>query len=545
MSWTATQDIWVVGAIIVISTLIYGMITFYRQRLSVVKIIRRWICLAIAMLGLLILIINPHWQEQHIKESAYISTDPNAPHHYETAHELINNEKSLYDTVQMDPQLVSLQDMGLLNNYHISLQDSLSSIGILSLSKPTVILEKGPWALHGQASNQVTSIRTSIISDRWESSEVKDGAFVINSVAPPAGSYLMQLQLITDTDTSIRQIPLTVVPNEPWSLLAISSYPSFEINALKNYWTDQGNAFSWRSKVSSNTYRTTHINMEDYSLDQLTSGNLQHYNFLLIDLPSYNALTDIEKRAINKSVSNKGLGLILIPTDLGQSADNIELPSIIGYQELEDYADQRNNDIGYYTLQKQWKSLKYNTIELAQYQEYGLGRRMLLALAESHQLLLNDQGQEYNNLWKTILSAAYLQYNFQSKLLTEPWIWSGERSRLTLITTEEVSGDIILNDSMIVRHVTHPYIDNHYKLDIIAAPGYNTISFGDERLRFYAQQASSWPMIRRQLAQRFIDQRSSPSVTTSYTLSKPISRWFGVALLLLGYGLLWLDERLY
>ena len=170
---------------------------------------------------------------------------------------------------------------------------------------------------------------------------------------------------------------------------------------------------------------------------------------------------------------------------------------------------------------------------------------MLLAMTESQQLLLNDDKDTYNEIWKNILSTVYQRFKFQSKLLTESQVWSNEMNTITLLTPNQEIDNIKLNDSIQVKFIKHPILKDHYRLNVIPRSGYNLISFGTESLQFYAQDPIDWPLIRRQEIQEEIDLVDTDQIMTTYSQTNSLSPWYGIVLMLLGFGALWLDERLY
>ena len=205
-----------------------------------------------------------------------------------------------------------------------------SSWGITDLSIPNRIVENEPWQLSGYTS--IGTSRISIknqLSDKSTSSGVEDGQFTLTTSSPFAGHQLYDLIAYDKLGDSISYtIPVKVVTDEPWQLMALTSFPSFELNALKNFWVDEGNGFFWRSSVSTGRYRTSSVNTSVSELNTVNRQALRSFDFLLIDIPTWNQLNAQERKTINGQVSTQGLGLMLIPTDVNQQAVDVNHPSI-------------------------------------------------------------------------------------------------------------------------------------------------------------------------------------------------------------------------
>ena len=179
------------------------------------------------------------------------------------------------------------------------------------------------------------------------------------------------------------------------------------------------------------------------------------------------------------------------------------------------------------------------------YQDYGLGRRLILSHDKTYQHVLADQDDQYDRIWSSILSVAFNSYQSTSKILTEQWVWAGEHTDLYLITDQPIRGDILLNDSVKIEPIPNPHIDHTYQLTLWPEPEYNTLSFNDEQLRFYAHHPTDWPMVRLQQQAKALALTESQEITDKHEYKEPYPPFYGLVLVIIGLGLLWIDERLY
>ena len=170
---------------------------------------------------------------------------------------------------------------------------------------------------------------------------------------------------------------------------------------------------------------------------------------------------------------------------------------------------------------------------------------MILNPDKTYQHVLADQDDEYDRIWSSILSTAYNSYQSTSKILSEQWVWSGERTDLYLITDHHISGEIYLNDTIKLEPIVSPFINHTYHLTLWPKLGYNTLTFHGEQLQFYAHSPNDWPLVRSQELFRAITMMPQSYVTNAYESKEVYEPLIGIFLLFLGLGMLWLEERLY
>ena len=516
----------------------------YKSKSSVAKTLRRLLFLLIALVGIGLLTLRPVQTLETDKQRALVeATHITDEHTYSSIHELLAHRAELYGEIQLDPIHTNLADLEIgAKQFSVKPSVDSSSWGITDLSIPNRIVENEPWQLSGYTS--IGTSRISIknqLSDKSTSSGVEDGQFTLTTSSPFAGHQLYDLIAYDKLGDSISYtIPVEVVTDEPWQLMALTSFPSFELNALKNFWVDEGNGFFWRSSVSTGRYRTSSVNTSVSELNTVNRQVLRSFDFLLIDIPTWNQLNAQERKTINGQVSTQGLGLMLIPTDVNQQAVDVNHPSIINYDE-----NQESSPASQYSFGSGWQNIRSGSGTYGRYQDYGLGRRLILSHDKTYQHVLADQDDQYDRIWSSILSVAFNSYQSTSKILTEQWVWAGEHTDLYLITDQPISGDILLNDSVKIEPIPNPHIDHTYQLTLWPEPEYNTLSFNDEQLRFYAHHATDWPMVRLQQQAKALALTESQEITDKHEYNEPYPPFYGLVLVIIGLGLLWIDERLY
>ena len=225
---------------------------------------------------------------------------------------------------------------------------------------------------------------------------------------------------------------------------------------------------------------------------------------------------------------------------MNQQAIDISHPAIVSYSK-----EQGSSTASHYNFGTGWRSIQSGSASLGRYQDYGLGRRLILSYDQTYQYILADQDDQYDRIWSSLLNVAYNSYLSTSKILADQWIWSGERTELYLITDQPITGDILLNDSIQVLPAENPLIEHTYQLTLWPESGYNTLSYNDVQLRFYAYNAVEWPLVRTRQLIKASAMTETSQATDSYEYHEAYPPVYGLILLVLGLGLLWLDERLY
>ena len=265
---------------------------------------------------------------------------------------------------------------------------------------------------------------------------------------------------------------------------------------------------------------------------------MSKFDFILLDISSWNQLKQAERNKINRKIASSGMGMIILPNEVGQRAMDINHPSILTY----DDGEESNS---YYSLSKGWRRLNANDAEIGRYQDYGLGTRIILSKAQTFSYILSNQSNQYHAIWNTILGTAYNQYQTESKLITEKWVWANEKTDITLLSKTPIDRGIMLNDSVQLGAIKDPVISNTYHLTLWPTEGYNTLSFNGEQLSFFAHRPQVYPLVKLNELQTAQEYMPEAAIENTYSIRKVMSPIYGFMTLLIGLGLLWLDERLY
>lgn len=539
---------------------LYGSYTV-RRKAAGWRFYRRILLLFMGSIGLYFLIKKPQYKlplktvQAHIL-SSYADTTLDKSYVYSDVNTFLNSEESSRtDQVTIHGMGLGSDELMQLSNYKLVFEPAALRSGITALDIP-VVTEGASWILNGTVQYSETKIEAMpqrvvmTINEIEHSGIINDGVFSIESIAPPAGTYLIDIDVLTERDDTIKEkISIEVIHEPKWNMLVLSSYPTFELNYLKNYWTSLGNGFAMRSKISKEKYQTSFVNAPIEQLDELRYSIVKQFDFIVSDVPSWNALSDRERKNILAVVSKEGSGFLLRPQQAGEKATLINHPTWSKPESLIISLEQEEVELNSYPLSSSWRSIKHEGSPLAKFISRGLGHMGIISISDTYQLVLADYNIKYQNLWSEIFSNLFVDFNTKTQILGDQWVWANERRTLQLYHPKEIASAPVFNDSTLLSLVQVPFLENVIEVDVWPEPGYNQLTFGDgPPFSFYAHDKNSW------IAKRQSDLFAKNKMAANSSVGKErieqfelktISSFWWYALFLLGFCGLWLDERLY
>lgn len=135
--------------------------------------------------------------------------------------------------------------------------------------------------------------------------------FTLRFRAQQPGRYLYKLLVRTDAGSSVvGNLPATVEERQPIDVIILQSYPSFELQFLKQYLGTMHRVFV-RSQLSKGRFRTEYLNGAEGDVN-LTKAVMERAELVITDAETINSLSPEESRVLLQGVRN-GLGLILLP----------------------------------------------------------------------------------------------------------------------------------------------------------------------------------------------------------------------------------------
>jgi len=520
--------------------------------------IRRTLFLLLALTGLALIIIRPQYSVDVKAEVVHINTSNNSIDSIASAFKFDDVHTFLRSDISDRTAEVHIHGIGLdrealdlLEDKKIVLHQSELISGITHLSIPQ-ITEREQWILSGTFQGaDVDRIYLVGADASIHEATIANDKFTISSIAPVAGDYLLEVHTILSTKDTLKELlPIEVAHEPKWQMLVLAAYPSFEINYLKNYWTALGNGFALRSKISKEKFNNSFVNSKRQNLDVLTRRVIETFDFIITDGPSWNQLSTSEQSNIKRAVSNDGLALIIRPSTTEVVTNNLQIPRRDQPTEIKWKTSADDVALNHFNIQSSWRATRQQDHVIARYQANGLGHIAVLGIDNTYKLILADQELYYQNLWSGIFSDLYRDFSPTAKLLHHQWIWEGEKTTMSILSNEDVDTPPLLNDSISLPYLRVPYLNGVTDVSLWPIPGYNriTLEVGGVELKFYAHQKASWNAVKQvQLGpiNKQAAKASSTMPTPIFREGKPISMFWWYALCLLGFGMLWLDERLF
>ncbi|MFT6809230.1 MAG: hypothetical protein ACJA01_002462, partial [Saprospiraceae bacterium] len=378
---------------------------------------RRIVFLAIGLVGLGLLLAKPlnvieiNSANVQINTSNYnrdttLNIESGIIHSFDNVHEFLNsNVASRTLDVHIKGLGLSREDLDLIKEYRLHYQPAVLHSGISSIHVP-IITESKNWTLDGVIQGDNVSAIYLKNPDQTESwASVSGSTFSVSATGTVAGSYLIPvITLLSSGDTLQDVLPIDVEKETNWQLLVLASFPSFEINYLKNYWTALGNGFALRTKISKNKFNSTFINTRKINLDILSRKTLLEFDFIIADSKTWNDLSTREQSNIKRAVYDKGLTLIIKPVIDSKTTSNLSLPSWRDAKDIQWETSLEEVTLSQYNLQSNWRSVSQQGHVLAKYMSSGLGHIALLGIDDTYKLILSNCEADYQNLWADIFS---------------------------------------------------------------------------------------------------------------------------------------------
>lgn len=555
MSWGLLHKETLIIVAILIALWIIGSIFIYKKAKSSFTI-RRVFFLAIGLLGITLIVIEPSHQvnidteEVHIWTSEIIEFTESA-NNFNSVHDFLQSDLiNKTSSVHIHGPGLTREEIELIDGYRIHFHETDIISGINRVNIPA-ITEREPWILSGNVQGEdIESISLNTPNNEVHAGTILDGSFTIPSTAPVAGSYLYDITTVLSSgDTISERLPIVVNHEPTWQMLVLASFPSFENNYLKNYWTSLGNGFAMRTKISKEKYSTTFVNSTKRSLENLTSRTISKYDFIITDAPTWNQLPTIEQSNIKSAIRNNGLALIIRPSENLTEANGLGLPKWTIPKEINWSTITGEIKLSNYPIASSWASAKAQGHILSKYQARGLGHVAMLGIDDTYKLILADYNKDYQKLWSSIFTKLYRDFSPKSKLLHDQWIWAGAKNTLSIMSQEDNTKPPLLNDSISLSYLNVPFLVGVTEINLWPSKGYNEISLGeDQTLAFYAHPKDTWLAVQQSQLQplnRRAADRSESIVVESHNEDKPYSLYWWYSLALLGFGCLWLDERLF
>lgn len=525
------------------------MVLIFRQKQPAYQ--GRLIGLTIGFIGIGIIILEPVYKVDlalfNVSLGEHSVIHQKDILNYSNIHRLLNDyEVAQLDTIFINGIQHTTDDLDLLHGGKLIFNAARDTTGVIHLSIPKMTAFQ---------QHTITGISKGIFSgyimlpqqDIVEATFSQNDHFTLTFEAPPPGRYVLPFKLITlPGDTISEEIPILVNDQPVLNILTISSFPDFELNFLKNHWASVGYGFVQRIQISRDKFQTSVNNHPSIEIRGITDNLLSQFDVLHIDMSSWSELSTTERNIILKRVEQDGLGVLIAPNANDKKPPGIPPislnetePSFLFNTELAFLNASASND---------WQPLIFEDQKIGYSLEKGFGKIVILNFVNSYKLVLNNQKTGYQTLWAELFSTVYnAPFESFQLMLSEPVI-ANRKTALSIIGMHSDSSYFMngRTQQMVINDI--PFIESLGTITVVPKVGWNEISDRNQKEWFYAFSANNWKLMQAnnlakhvQYLNHFTEDRSEGSSEEE----KRIPWWAGLAIMILGFGALWLIEKWY
>ncbi len=279
------------------------------------------------------------------------------------------------------------------------------------------------------------------------------GKFHLEQIPAHVGRALYSLIALKGKDTLEKQpLPLQVNEQKKLRLLFLNSAPGFESRFLKAWLAEKGYPVSSRTRVSKMAYSKEFINEDGARIDVISAAVLDQTDCVIVDAGAWATLASGERAAIQKAMSEKGLGLLLC-IDGGEafagSLFRFRLSQLPGgaQQKLDLKLTDGGKALKTLNTENQFEivaaDLSQSLVEnrggklFSVAVSAGRGRVVLNAVNYTYKWRMQGFNYDYDLFWSTLLNKALGNRIEERWSLESPWVVVDQPLTITLETASE------------------------------------------------------------------------------------------------------------
>ncbi len=135
----------------------------------------------------------------------------------------------------------------------------------------------------------------------------EDGRFRLSDVPRAAGRQVYRVEGIGSAES----LGVWVAPPASPRALLLQAAPGFEHRVLRDWLAERGGAVAVRTAVSRDRWRTEFVNRAPLPLVPLREPELAEFDVVITDRRALDGLAPLERRALERAVTERGVGLIV------------------------------------------------------------------------------------------------------------------------------------------------------------------------------------------------------------------------------------------
>lgn len=487
--------------------------------------------------GLWLAIAEPKFNKAYERENFEVD---------DVASFLYSDKAQITDTVILRGNDYDIEELTLLSDYLIKHKDNDVESGFIEIIIPNEIRAGEEFDLNGRFLKNDVDVKQIWLEKQSNAKRLasvkEDGSFSISERALVKGLYEFMLKgELVSGDTISEIIPIEVLAPAKLKMLILASSPQFDLNYLKNYWVEQEHAVVQKVKISKDKYSQAFINTSQIQFTTLTNNVLRGFDILYLDMKTWNQLSPSERSRIRYNVQNNGLGLVLRPNNPGDVGSDLPYHTAqqFGVEDIMGVSLTKTT----FNTNRSWRK-----IEDGYLLKEGLGAIFLLETSDSYKLILADQVETYQEIWARIFSALFVRFGDGIKIRVPFLTFENTLipAELSYINQEET---YMHNDSIKLNINFTPLLDGYGEADVESLPGWNKISgeASKEKAWYYAHILGSWKAMKDFRVKNYIEhlqRNKAGSISRTYERAQSIPWWISIVLFVLGFGLVWLMEKI-
>ena len=546
--------------LVVSAIVIYASYLIYvfqiKSKPSVYYSIAFW---TLGWLGLLILLIKPNQTIDINVSPGVIASTPdlipenlNSLKRFSSLYEFfISEDYSLTDSLYIVDGQVSQDDLKYLTDVYIqSVSEGLQGFEKIKVEKA---FEGRPFAISGKVSPLTyDKVLVSFYNDQLGEVEPDSaGYFELPIKFQASGHYLVDVSGVSSTDTLSHPLSIKVHPNEALNFLIIDRFPTFEVNYLKNFIASLGHGVAIRNQVSQDKFISSFVNIDRVALNPISTKLISRFQTILMSIDQWNKIGTGSRDVILEHVFENGASVVLIPSDDTYLARDI--PSYRRPKSAELNLEPEKSKFKLNTLDlkgsDEWEEIKYKNNAIGIKHTHGIGFVSIFGIAETFPLLLSGNKKLYSSIWSQYFYSIVKNFEVGSRIIFPDLVWRNEPVQFNYISSSDIQQSLVVNQSSRVPLQYVPFLEGHASGTYFFESGWNSITSEIDGYKesIYVYEEDDWPIIRLNRLNQMADRHNQIVSTASQNLKTqevPISFFWGLMCFAIGFGGMWLRERI-
>lgn len=374
-----------------------------------------------------------------------------------------------------------------------------------------------------------------------------------------SGNALYEVIVMDSTGNQLKEnIPLYIAEAKPLSILFIQSYPTSEMQYLKNFLSRKKHELAVRSQLSQNNFRYEYANRSPVQINTITKNIIKDFDVLITDDEVFRKLSSAEKSIIKEEIESGGLGLLNL---LNNVSNNTKASEAFPFETIAVKTDTteikqglKRFELPALPLRVMGKAsvtslIKNNSGILSGYTYKGAGKIGFQLLKETYRLSLSGDSVGYSELWSPLIEQIARPHNESSSIevMSSFPLFTDEPLDVQIISSTETA--LLKADSIRIPLQEDVIIDDVWHAKIWGdSPGWHQLQTDDTILPYYISKNGEWgtlsivnQMNETLMAMNRVEKMSKGEKVTE---QKEISSLLFYLLFILSAGFIWLAPKL-